>query len=288
MHDIVFIIGAGRSGSSILHELLGYHPAIGWMSHLCDAYPMEPERNRRVLEAMRLPVVGPILRRRYEPHECYRFFDVAYPGFSAPMRDLGRGDVTDRAAASIRDRLALVVPERRNHLVVKLTGWPRIGYLAELFPEARFVHLVRDGRAVANSLLQVPWWHGWKGPENWRFGLLPPAYVEEWEQLDRSFVALAAIEWKLIMDAVESSQAQLRADQFIEVRYEELCSSPQPTMIRILEHIGLSMAPQVQRAMIRDPLRSRNAKWREDLGQHNARVISSVLEGALGAHGYEI
>lgn len=171
---------------------------------------------------------------------------------------------------------------------MKLTGWPRIGYLAELFPNARFVHLVRDGRAVANSLLQVPWWHGWKGPENWRFGPLPPDYREEWEQFERSFVALAAIEWKMIMDAVDSSRVEVRADQLLQVQYEELCSSPRPTMSRILQHIGLAMEPVLDRAMTRDPLRSRNAKWREDLGPHNARVVTSVLEGALGAHGYEV
>jgi hypothetical protein len=287
MPQYTFIIGAGRSGSSILHELLGYHPEVGWMSHLCDAHPLQPERNRRALEAMRLPLVGGTLRRWYEPHECYRFFDVAYPGFSAPMRDLGRGDVTDRAASSIRDRLAAVTTSRRDHLVVKITGWPRIGFLAELFPEARFIHLVRDGRAVANSLLQVPWWHGWKGPENWRFGPLPDPYLEEWLRLDRSFVALAAIEWKLIMDAVSSARTEVRPEQVMDVRYEELCAAPQATMTRILSHAGLSMEPPLARAMERDPLRSRNAKWREDLGPHNAGIVTSVLEDALAAHGYE-
>lgn len=287
MQNCVFIIGSGRSGSSILHELLGYHPEIGWMSHLCEKYPFAPERNRRALAALRLPGLGRLLRRIYEPHECYRFFDVSYPGFSAPMRDLRQSDVTHRAGESIRNRLAAVTPSGRETLVVKLTGWPRIGFLTELFPEARFIHLVRDGRAVANSLLQVPWWHGWKGPENWRFGPLPEPYQAEWEAHERSFVALAALEWKLVIDAVNESRSILGEQRLLEIRYEDLCADQFPMMERIVAHAGLEMAEELVAAITRDPLRSRNAKWREDLGPHNAGVVSSVLEGALAAHGYD-
>lgn len=88
MTCMAFIIGVGRSSSSILHELLGYHPNIGWMTQPCDKYPRQPQRNRQVLAAMRLPLVGPLLRRRFEPLESYAFFDTFFLGFSAPMRDL--------------------------------------------------------------------------------------------------------------------------------------------------------------------------------------------------------
>lgn len=287
MNRVVFIIGVGRSGSSILHELLGYHPRIGWMSELCDKYPREPQRNRRMLEAMRFPLVGPILRRRFEPRECYAFFDEFYPGFSAPMRDLTAADLTQRAATSIRVTLRAVTVAPRDTLVIKLTGWPRLGFLAELFPEARFVHLVRDGRAVANSLLQVPWWHGWQGPENWRFGPLSEPYREVWEAHERSFVALAAIEWRLIMDAVEASRELIPEGRLLDVRYEDLCESPVAVMKKIVGHLPLDWSDELKRALVRNPLRSRNEKWRTELGTEAAAVATSVLRDALPRYGYE-
>lgn len=288
MTKVAFIIGAGRSGSSILHELLGYHPRVGWMSQLCDKYPHKPQRNRRVLSAMRLPFVGPLLRRRYEPRECYAFFDAFYPGFSAPLRDLTAADLTQRAADGIRATLPAVTMDPRDTLVVKLTGWPRLGFLAELFPEAQFVHLVRDGRAVANSLLQVPWWHGWQGPENWRFGPLPSSYRDVWQGHARSFVALAAIEWQLIMDAVEESRHVIHKDRFLEVRYEDLCEYPVPTMQSIVGHLNLEWADQMNHALLRDPLQSRNDKWRADLGAEAAAIATSVLCDALPRYGYKL
>lgn len=288
MKRVVFIIGAGRSGSSILHELLGYHPGVGWMSELCEKYPRQPQRNRRVLEAMRLPLVGPLLRRRFEPQECYAFFDEFYPGFSAPMRDLTATDLTQRAASRIRANLRAVTVAPRDTLVIKLTGWPRLGFLVELFPEARFVHLVRDGRAVANSLLQVSWWHGWHGPENWRFGSLSEQYREIWEAHGRSFVALAAIEWRLIMDAVEVSRELIPQGRLLEVRYEDLCESPVAVMKKIVGHLPLDWSDELNKALVRHPLRSRNEKWRTDLGLDAAAVATSVLRDALPRYGYEV
>lgn len=54
----------------------------------------------------------------------------------------------------------------------KFTGWPRARMLAECFPRARFGHVGRDGRAVANSTVQQEWWSGFRGPSLWNFGPL--------------------------------------------------------------------------------------------------------------------
>lgn len=287
MTRVAFIIGSGRSGSTMLHDLLGYHPNIGWMSRLCEKYPRKPQRNRQALAAMRLPLLGPLFRRRFKPRECYAFFDTFYPGFSAPMRDLTAADLTRRAADGIRASLPAVTEAPRHTLVVKLTGWPRLGFLAELFPEAQFIHLVRDGRAVANSLLQVPWWHGWRGPENWRFGPLPEPYRDVWHEHSRSFVALAAIEWRLIMDAVDATRNVIPKDRLLDVRYEDLCEDPVPVMRDIIGHLKLEWADEMNKALLRDPFRSRNDKWRTDLGAEAAAIATSVLCDALPRYGYE-
>lgn len=60
--------------------------------------------------------------------------------------------------------LSKTLTKKRNRLLFKITGWPRVGFLHEIFEDAKFIHLIRDGRAVAYSLLQQPWWEGWRGP----------------------------------------------------------------------------------------------------------------------------
>jgi hypothetical protein len=76
---------------------------------------------------------------------------------------------------------------------------PRISFLYAIFPDARFVHVLRDGRAVANSRLNASFWKGWHGLNIWG-GQMPEHYRQEWERHRRSFVALAGIEWKTHID----------------------------------------------------------------------------------------
>ena len=66
-----------------------------------------------------------------------------------------------------------------------MTGWPRAGFLHAVFPDARYVNVIRDGRAVANSWLQMDWWLGYRGPEHWHFGPLSDEHREVWERSGR-------------------------------------------------------------------------------------------------------
>ena len=97
----------------------------------------------------------------------------------------------------------------------KFTGWPRSGFLQRILPDARFVNVVRDGRAVANSFLQMPWWRGYEGPEGWGWGPLPEEYQQIWEESGRSFAVLAGLEWRILMEAFEAAQARVPDDQWM-------------------------------------------------------------------------
>ena len=178
----IFVIGVGRCGSSIFNTLLSHHSELAWISSYCNRNPGGFAMHRQLLDMIDWPVVGPILRRRFTPREGYTFWDAHFRGFSAPCRDLTAGDVSDATKESVRAALGELVTSKRKRLLVKITGWPRIGALQEIFPDAKFIHIVRDGYSVANSFLQVPWWWGWRGPQNWRFGLLPADEQAVWEE----------------------------------------------------------------------------------------------------------
>src|SRR5690606_15394984 len=116
--------------------------------------------------------------------EAYAFWETHSPGFRRPSRDLVAADVTESRRQALVNTIESIVTKRRGSFVAKITGWPRILYLREVFPDARFVHLVRDGRAVAASFskMNVDQWWGWRGPENWRFGALDDRYRAVWDE----------------------------------------------------------------------------------------------------------
>src|SRR5262245_59764101 len=160
----IFIVGIGRSGTTVFHEMLAQHPHAAWLSRLCDDYPSKPLRNRRLMQAVDYPLIGRYLRQRFKPLECYSFWERHCIGFSKPCRELVAADVAEFAMKRIRNALRRMQTSKRRRLDAKITGWPRLGYLQQIFGDAKFIHLVRDGRAVVNSRLQESWWPGWEGP----------------------------------------------------------------------------------------------------------------------------
>jgi hypothetical protein len=171
-------------------------------------------------------------------------------------------------------------------LLVKITGWPRVGYLHALFPDAKFIHVYRDGRAVANSLLEVDFWRGWQGPGRWRAGELTPAQQAEWERHGRSFVALAGIQWKRMMAAMDAAAANVPAANLLPVRYEDLMANPVACFKHVTEFCGLGWSARFERAIARQRLRPANDKWRVDLSDAQQAILESVLAEALSRYGY--
>ena len=119
-------------------------------------------------------------------------------------------------------------------------------FFAEIFTESGFVHIVRAGRAVANSVLQMPWWNGYRGPQHWLLGPLARVLQEEWDSSAESFVMPAALTWRVLMDSYESAVKTLPADRHLEIRYEDLLAQPEESMCRLRIH-----RPRLLQAIIR-------------------------------------
>lgn len=235
---------------------------------------------------MSAPLLGSAFRRRYEISEAYDFWEASARGFAEPMRDLRADDVTPFARRRLVESLEQALPPARDRLFAKITGWSRIGYLDEIFPGARFVHLVRDGRDVANSLLRVWFWQGWRGPQNWRFGPLSAEDRRLWESHDRSFVVLAGLAWKILVGSVEAARPTLSDDRFLEMRYEDFLELPMEEIRRIVDFAGVGWHPELERAVDRADVRDPSGRHRRDLTEDQAERLASVLRPELERYGY--
>jgi LPS sulfotransferase NodH len=284
----IIIVGTGRCGSTVFHRLLARHPNLMWLSGFCDHYPTRPEWNRRAVTAMGNPVLRRLLGWKVQPGECYDFWDRHAFGFSEPCRDLVRGDVTTRVKKQVRGVMGAMITPSRQRLLLKITGWPRLGYLEEIFEDARFIHLVRDGRAVASSLVHVDFWRGWRGPQGWRAGLLSPEDQVTWESYDRSFVALAGIEWRIQMRAMEAARRSLIRAPFLEIKYESFCEDPMATCRRVLEFAELSSPPAFEREVTRTAIRNMSQRWRDGLTPGQQRILDDLLHDDLLRYGYDV
>lgn len=273
----IILFGSGRNGSSALQERLSRHPNIAWIS---DSFftrkPYHLEHSRFLMHAIDLPYVGEKIRRRYPPGECYQLWESFSFAFRRPCRDLTAEDVTLADKRSISTEFARLISRQRNRLLLKITGWPRIGYLNEIFPRSHFIHLVRDGRAAAYSLLKIDWWWGWQGPQNWRFGVLSPEDQAIWEKHGKSFIALAGLQWNILCAAAEKAIGLLPAESAVEIRYEDLCADTISGVQNLLKFVGMDLPDSLQNHLERHPFISQNEKWRTELTTRQQDILTEV------------
>jgi hypothetical protein len=285
-------VGTGRCGSSLIHEILARDEQIGFISNLEDNLPWLPLKgrwNNAIYSATR----GAWTRKgaiRFAPSEAYRLIahhvSASYENTSRDLTDL---DVTPWLRQRfMRFFAARYAAQARPVFLHKYTGWPRIGFFAEIFPEARFVNVVRDGRAVANSWLQMPWWGGYRGPANWQWGPLSPEFEREWQASASSYVTLAGIGWKLLMQAYEAAAQRLGPGRYLQVRYEDFLSNPQEFMTRIAEFLGLDRSVRLSRALSSHRLdNTRSRAFERDLSVAQRAELQRCLEPILRRYNYD-
>jgi len=281
----IFIIGVGRSGSTIFHRMLSEHPNVAWLSLLCDICPGKPSINGLLMKTISYPIIGRCLRQ-LNRGEHYKFWNYYFKGFGTPCRDLSLEDVTKKTKKQIEEAVSKTLTKKRNKFLAKITGWPRIGFLLEIFKNSKFIHILRDGRAVANSLINEDWWLGWKGPQNWRWGELSPDHKEEWKRYNKSFIALACIEWKLLLDALDKAKEFVDEGNLFEVKYENLCAHPVSVFKDVVEFCDLEWSKKFEGSIKKYTLKNTNYKWQKEFTEYQKNMAEDILRDYLKRYNY--
>lgn len=277
----IFIIGTGRCGSTIFHDILAHHSRLAYLSGLCVKFPLRPHLNRWAMHLLDVPFCGHMIRRKLPPVEAWAFWEEHCRGFRRPSRDLLASDLRPHVKVRLNRVLQQMVTKRRARLLVKLTGWPRTGFLAEAFPDALFVHILRDGRAVANSLLDSDYWLGYQGPGQCRWGNLDPQQQREWEETGKSFVALAGIQWKILMDAFKEARDRLPPAQYLQVNYDDFIARPHDVFGDVLSFCDLDFSLEFKASLDAFRLESANFKWKKQLTNPQQKQLEAVLADDL-------
>jgi hypothetical protein len=283
----IFTIGTGRCGTTIFFKMLSHHKDLYWLSTLNEVFPRRYSLTGAYMRAVMIPIIGDPLKKRIKPNEAYRFWEAHCNGFSQPVRDLGAEDVTRKSRENIERALGRMLKRKEKRWIFKITGWSRIGYLNEIFPDARFIHVIRDGRAVVNSLMNIGFWKGWGGPQKWRWGMLSGEHQGIWEESGRSFPVLAAIEWKILTDSVRTAKEGIEADRFLQVRYEDLMNDPIPLFKEVTEFCDLDWSDRFEKKLRSYILKNMNYKWKENLPPSEQKKLNTFLLPYLGEYGYE-
>lgn len=290
----VFIIGCPRSGTTYLLRTLASNTNFTWVTHHVNN---EPEKYQLV---ERLKLYKPFFfgKRNYfkgglnnptYPAACepWGFWNHYFPyfqwkkDFCEVPRNARPEDVNDEEVQKIRS----VVEEMckingTNVFLSKYTDFPRIQLMKKVFPEAKFIHLVRDGRAVANSYnqkIQKGEFQTSKEEMNW---------VSAWDENrqknylenHRHPLAFTLYQWMFFVDQILEELKTIPQDDFITVKYSDLIKDTKGEVEKIMSFIEVPLDSNMKFFIKNRPGQNMNNKWQERLEEAEKDTFDEVLE----------
>ena len=196
-----FLVGCGRSGTSLLRGLLNAHPRV--------AIPLESlfiadylrSADRWTLDQIKQHIV-------HEP-------ELREWGLRVSVGDLGRCHTVGQVVVRLHELYA--ESKGKEHWGQKPPRLVRhLPLLADHFPDARFIHLVRGPRAVVSSLIR--------------------------SEVHRSTPWYGARRWVMDVRAGLEFEAQ-NPERIMRLSYEALVEDPEPRIEAIMEFLGLEFVP---------------------------------------------
>jgi len=253
----VFIIGCARSGTSVLKRVLGRHPEI-------DGYPSEANE---LWHPSSYPWAAGARR-------------------AAPLWRDPKGFTRDSlahwpASHGARIRRVFALHQRLCARPVFLNKSSMLNFMLpevnRLFPDARFIHIVRDGRAVALSYALKEHRKMLQDEALYRSSGL-------WMSFEDLCERMAGL-WVETLTEIETQRRALGWDgsgRYHECRYEDFCATPLESTREIVTYLGLDPGA----AKLGEHVKSMNYKFREQLAAPLLAAITSVMAGMLEAKGY--
>lgn len=206
----IFIFGSPRSGTTFLGACLGELPEL--------SYHFEPVLTKAAVRC--------VYTQEWSHNKAQIFYRTVY---SWLMRLYADGDLR---FADKTPRLGFILP-----------------FLYATFPDAKFIHIIRDGRDVAISLAKRPWYRndmngsGAKDPGGYPFGSMARFWVEsdrkeEFETTNDIHRCIWL--WRKYVTHAQENSKVLPSSQYHELKYEDLILNPLAESDRLSDFMAIT------------------------------------------------
>ncbi len=224
--------------------------------------------------------------------------------------------ITPNIKRFIRERFKEFSQENSVQFVVEKScaNSLRVPFVYEIFPEAKFIFIVRDGRdAIASAmncwlnpsntgtktkkipLKDMPFylWDSFKEKiakwmfEKKEYQIWGPRFNGIDEIGDRfSLEEICSMQWKLSVEKAKHALAAIPDEQVYKLHYEQLVTDPENTIISLLKYLGIKLSANDVREIVKDVHPHSIGKWRKQLSPEAIEIIVSIIQDELKDENY--
>jgi hypothetical protein len=279
----IFIVGCGRSGTTAFYKLLAQHKDLSWISNYSNAfYPIFPPA-AGLCSLYNSKFLQKVIRRPVRPIEGYRLWNWCHPVEDSPSDPpLDAFNATNttkkRCRKLIRDHIKY---SKKQRFINKNTrNSRRIKFLNKIFPDALFIHLIRDGRAVAASFLNAPFWNN----------------LKPWFKIDISkipggdknikLLATAIMLWKTEVSKVLEDKECLNNKRYMEIKYEDFSHRPKTIIEKVLNFCELESSINFRRIIDMAGIKNMNDRYKDRLSETQIQFVKTLTGEFASTIGY--
>jgi hypothetical protein len=257
--SMAFLTGCGRSGTTILGKMLARHPDIALLNDRFDLW---------VIPFPITDVWGRSTAADHQPRIAMDHSDARAAGPAARAAFLAGMEQARAGKPMLVEKLAI------NNF--------RLPFVAELYPGARFINILRHGVEVARSIAERAAAGKWYG----RDGVKWDALVSHAKgqglagllDLCTTPYARGLLEWRLSVEAAEGFRAQRPDLPWLALRYEQLLVDPVAVSRSLTDFLGLARSPVMERFAATQIRRRSPAADEGDVPLHTRTIAGEVLE----------
>lgn len=266
----IVIFGTGRSGTTIISDIIFQHEDLAWHSNYQELFPNLAIVNymRRLFDNKYWRLIGMNTQNNkslfnyicFRPIERYNFWET----ITGPRIDFSRDfligqQATPEEKSKMRNFFSkMIAYQKRKRLAFKITGPARMEYLMSVFPDAVFVNVVRDPVATVRSWLEVSW-ADQITDQLWWTGAYNEKELGRAKDLSTTPALFAAFQYKKIMETTDGEIKKMNPEIYT-VSYEEFVKSPKDFISTLLHKIGLSESKLIDIYLEKIAINNRNTR----------------------------
>ena len=291
----IFIIGVARSGTTLLYNIMCAHPSLGWFSAEDLEYWIPKTVQKKI--KIKYTLLKKTTKKFPQDESAFVAFGPEYiakfrppnlPAGNVPIegdtfwsKHFGRKFLKDlpfgEEANVIKDIKSVLERQKKARFLNKApSNCMRLFALQKIFPDAKFINIARDPRAVINSMIQRYIREGGFDPG------VPVRDLKKYETLD--YLQKWAWRYKEITNYIYDFSIK-NEDNFLTIIYEELASNPKKVMQKILSFCELEF-PKSFKQMIPPIWKKPANKWMQTLSESDEKKIIEIVSPSIQKMNY--